>query len=224
MNKLELNFDAIVDYDKFDSDQIHELKEIFNNSNQRLFLFLSNHPEIGWNCLWEIAKFFDNTKSNDEAIVGRVIQILGVYVDHIKDNDIPCCYERIKYALCAIDSNMTYPYINYLMCTPTMDESNIKDVYECFKNNITLTRISETITEYSAYTSKQVAQICKALIEIQHGEYATGFLPVINNPINSDHDMFIIRREAKKITKSLRIINEITKSNKWMIIGAEDKM
>lgn len=36
MSRLELNFDAMVDYDQFDSDQIQELKEIFNKSNQNL--------------------------------------------------------------------------------------------------------------------------------------------------------------------------------------------
>lgn len=224
MNKIELNFDAMVDHDQFDSDQIQELKEIFNKSNQRLFLFLISHPEIGSDCLWEIAQFSNDVKNNSEAIVGIIIQILSIYMDHIKEKGIPCCFERIRYGLYAIDSKMHYPYINYLMCTPAIDEKNIKDVYECFRSKITLARLTETIPLYSAYTSEQVTQICKALIEINRGEYATDFLPVIKSPANSAHDMLIIRREAKKITKSLRIINETTKSNKWMIIGSENEL
>ena len=202
-NKLELNFEAMVDYDQFDSDQIQELKEIFKCSNQRLFLFLSNHPEIDSDCLWEILQFSNDTKNNSDAIVGQIIQVLGIYMDHIKEKGIPCCYERIKYGLYAVNSKLSYPYINYLMCTPTMDEKNIKDVYECFMSNITLTRITEAIPMYSVYTSEQVTQVCKALIEIQHGDYATDFLQVIKCPVNSAHNMLVIRREAKKIINSV---------------------
>lgn len=223
MSKL-LNFDAMVDYDQFDSDQIQELKEIFTKSNQRLFLFLINHPEIDSDCLWEISQFFNDTKNNNDTIVEIIIQVLGIYMDHIKENGIPCCYERINYGLRAIDSNMDYPYINYLMCTPAIDKENIKDVYECFKSNITLARITETIPTHYVYTPEQVTQICNTLIEINNGEFAADFLSVIKSPRNSAHDMLLIRREAKRITKSLRIINEITKSDKWMIIGAEESL
>lgn len=226
MNKLELNFDAMVDRDQFNGDQIQELKEIFNKSNKRLFLFLISHPEIDSDCLWEIVQFSNDTKNNNDAIIGRIIQVLGIYMDHIKEKGIPCCRERIKYGLRAIDSEMDYPYINYLMCTPIMNEKNIKDVYECFKSNITLARITETIptSMYYAYTSEQVTQICKALVEIGKGEYSTDFLLVIKSPRNSAHDMLIIRQEAKKITKSLRIINEITKSDNWMCMKVEESL
>ena len=222
MNKLDLDFDAMVDHDRFNNDQIQELKEIFNKSNQRLFLFLINHPEICSDCLWEIVKFSNDTKNNSDAIVRIIIQVLGIYTDHIKEKGIPCCYERVKYGLRAIDNKIAYPYINYLMCTPTIDVKNIKDVYECFKNNITLTRITETIPMHYVYTSEQVTQICKALIEIAKDEYTTDFLSVIKNPRNSAHDMLIIRREAKKITKSLRIINKTTRSNSWMRMKVEE--
>lgn len=222
MNRLELNFNTMVDHDQFDSDQIQELKEIFNKSNQRLFLFLINHPEIGSDCLWEIVQFSNDIKNNNDVIVGRIIQVLGIYMDHIKEKGIPCCYERIKYGLYAIDNKMDYPYTNYLMCTPAINGKNIKDVYECFRSNITLTRITETIPMYSAYTPEQVTQICKALVEIGKGEFGTDFLSVIKSPKNSAHDMLIIRREAKKITKSLRIINETIKSSNWMCMKIEE--
>lgn len=222
MNKLELNFNAIVNYDQFDSDQIQELKEIFNKSHQRLFLFLVNHPEIGSDCLWSIAQFSNNIKNNNDTIVGRIIHVLGIYIDHIKERGIPCCYERIKYGLRAIDNKMDYPYINYLMCTPTIDEKNIKDVYECFRGNITLARITETIPIYSMYTHEQVTQICRALIEVNRGEFGTDFLSVIKSPKNSAHDMLVIRREAKKITRSLHIINGTIKSSNWMCAKVEE--
>lgn len=222
MSKLELNFNAMVDYDQFDSDQIQELKEIFNKSNQRLFLFLVNHPEIDSDCLWEILQFSNDTKNNSDAIVGQIIQVLGIYMDHIKEKGIPCCYERIKYGLYAIDSKMSYSYTNYLMCTPTINEKNIKDIYECFMNNITLSRISETIPIYPIYTPEQVTQICKALIEIQIGSIDNAFLSVIKFFENSSHDMLLIRREAKKITESLKKINSIAKAYKFASIFIED--
>lgn len=221
MNNLNLNASfnsAIVDPERFDDDQIQELKEIFNRCNRRLFLFLANHPEIGSDCLWEILQFSNEHKNNSETIIGNIIQVLGVYTGHIKDKGISCCCERIRYGLYAIDSKMGYPYTNYLMCTPAINKKNIKDVYACFKSNITLTRISETIPipMYSVYTPDQVTQICKSLIEIQAGECPPDFLHIIKSPINSAHDMLVIRREAKKIAKSLKIINEINKTNMWI--------
>ena len=73
-------------------------------------------------------------------------------MNHIKEKDIRCCLERIRYGLYAIGNRMQYPYINYLMCTPEMDKKNIKDIYECFARNITLARITETISSLFSFS------------------------------------------------------------------------
>lgn len=222
MSSLQLNFDAIINPDIFDSDQIEELKIIYEHSNPRLFLFLSNHPEIGSDCLWEISQFISGNKNSNSVITGVIIQVLGMYTDHIREKDLPCCFERIRFGLKAIERRLEYPYITYLMCTPTIHKKNIKDVYNCFANNVTLTRITECIPMHSAYNSDQITQLCNSLIDIQQGAYSNSFLIAIKSPMNSAQDMLIIRREAKKIAKSLRIINRTTKSDIWMIIDHND--
>lgn len=217
-----MSFDKIIDYGKFDSDQIEELREIYKNCNSRLFLFLANHPEIGSDHLWEISQLASDPKMLDEAMTGIIIQVLGIYMDHIKEENIPCCFERIRYGMYAIKNDLSYAYIEYLMCKPTIHEKNIKDIYECFMNNITLARISETIPVYSMYTPEQVTQICKALIDIQKGMYDDAFLSIIKFSMNSAHDMLLIRREAKIINDSLKKINTTSKTNKWARISIEN--
>jgi len=207
--------------DNFDTEQVMELRDIYENGYINLFTFLSDHPEINSDCLFEINQIIRNRETTTEETINTIISVLDVYTMHILESGEKCSFDRIKYGMYAIKSGMQYPYIVYLMCTSTIPESNIVDVYECFKNNITLARITETIRIYSIYTSDQIRQICGCLTDVNSGKYDSKFIRIIKDPLNSADDMYTLRKETEKLAISLRSINTISK-NLYLDVSIEE--
>lgn len=193
---------------------LHQKSRLYNifNKSKRIFVLLSDNPQIDSECLDEIYKFISDEINLSEHKENRIIGILNKYIDYTNKNGIKCSPQRIRYGLYSLRENFKSSCIDYIMNNDFIKDCNIGHIYECFKHGVTLEKFEDTVKPYSylMYTTHQIELICLALVDVSVGLYSDQFIEVMKACDNAS-EMSVIRNEAIRLTTSLDVINKISK-------------